>query len=57
MTAASGLSGAQCQGLVGPKMPIVGVPMRGGDMQQAGIVRHRGVGGFSARMALRRSGR
>ncbi len=27
MTAASGLSGAQCHGLVGPKMPTVGVPM------------------------------
>ena len=27
MTAASGLSGAQCHGLVGPKMPMVGVPM------------------------------
>ena len=27
ITAASGLSGAQCHGLVGPKMPMVGVPM------------------------------
>ena len=26
MVAASGLSGAQCQGLVGPKIPIEGVP-------------------------------
>ncbi len=26
-TAASGLSGAQCHGLVGPKMPIAGVPI------------------------------
>ena len=34
-TAASGLSGAQCHGLVGPKMPTAGVPERGGDMQQA----------------------
>ena len=27
MMAASGLSGAQCHGLVGPKMPMVGVPI------------------------------
>ena len=56
ITAASGLSGAQCQGLVGPKMPTVGVPMAAATWNEAGIVRHAGAGGFSARMALRRSG-
>ena len=45
IVAASGLSGAQCQGLVGPKMPIEGVPSGRGDMEKAGIVGNRRGGG------------
>ena len=66
--AASGLSGAQCQGLVGPKMPIVGVPSaaatcsrpesfdtatRGGGERQDGVAQ---IGaGEVARARVRRS--
>ena len=41
--AASGLSGAQCQGLVGPENADRRRAERGGDVQEAGIVgdRHR----------------
>ena len=67
IVAASGLSGAQCQGLVGPKMPTVGVPMAAATCSEAGIVRSRRrrqlrapgwrCGGRSSQIARRRAGR
>ncbi len=42
---ASGLSGAQCHGLVGPKMPIAGVSSAAATCSRPEIVRNRDIGG------------
>ena len=41
--AASGLSGAQCHGLVGPNIPMVGVPDAAATCREPGIVGDRGM--------------
>ncbi len=46
MVAASGLSGAQCQGLVGPKMPTVGVPMAAETWTRPEVVGDASAGAF-----------
>ena len=55
ITAASGLSGAQCHGLVGPKMPTVGVPIAAATCTSPESLETRRSAAASARMALRRS--
>ena len=55
MVAASGLRGAQCQGLVGPKIPTVGVPIAAATCTRPESFDTAAVASFSARMALRRS--
>ena len=54
-TPASGLSGAQCQGLVGPKMPMVGVPIAAATCSRPELFDIASSAAASARMALRRS--
>ena len=55
MVAASGLSGAQCHGLVGPKMPTVGVPIAADTCTRPESFDTVAVASFMARIALRRS--
>ena len=54
-TAAMGLSGAQCHGLVGPKMPIVGVPSAAATCSRPESFDTATFAAASARIALRRS--
>ena len=53
--AAIGLSGAQCHGLVGPKMPIVGVPSAAATCSSPESFETATSEAASARIALRRS--
>src|SRR5512141_2857355 len=55
MIAASGLRGAQCHGLVGPKLPTVGVPIAADTCTSPETFDTHALAIFSARMALRRS--
>ncbi len=55
ITAAIGLSGAQCHGLVGPKMPTAGVPMAAATCRRPESFDTAAWAAASARMALRRS--
>src|SRR6202040_1683463 len=54
IVAASGLSGAQCQGLVGPKMPIEGVPSAAATCNRPESLDTPAEADASARMASRR---
>src|SRR6478672_3965515 len=56
ITPARGFSGAQCHGLVGPKMPIVGLPKAAATCMRPESLETTACAAESARMALRRSG-
>src|SRR6187401_2937050 len=55
IVAASGFSGAQCQGLVGPKMPMVGVPIAAETCWRPESFVTQAAATLSAKIALRRS--
>src|SRR6202043_237047 len=55
IVAASGLSGAQCQGLVGPKIPIECVPSAAATWRRPESLETAAEADASARMASRRS--